>query len=68
MTIRHFSEQGDPLMPMLFSLGQHMALVVVQSKLLEDEKLLAFLDDVHVCRPSRVHEVFCGMPVAWSPR
>ena len=35
-------EQGDPLMPMLFSLGQHRALVAVQSKLLEDEKLFAF--------------------------
>ena len=52
-------EQGDPLMPMLFSLGQHRALVAVQSKLLEDEKLFAFLDDVYViCRPSRVQEVF----------
>ena len=42
-------EQGDPLMPLLFSLGQ-----------LEDgEKLFAFLDDVCViCRPSRVLQVF----------
>ena len=53
-------EQGDPLMLMLFSLGQHRALVAVQSKLLEDEKLFAFLDNVHViCRPSRVQ----GVPV-----
>ena len=51
-------EQGDPLMPMLFSLGHLRALVAVQSKLL-DEKLFAFLDDVYViCRPSRVQEVF----------
>ena len=35
-------------MPMLFSLGQHRALVAVQSKLLEDEKVFAFLDDVFV--------------------
>ena len=46
-------------MPMLFSLGQHRALVAVQSKLNEDEKLFAFLDDVYViCRPTRVQEVF----------
>ena len=33
--------------------------MAVQSKLLEDEKLFAFLDDVYViCRPSRVQEVF----------
>ena len=52
-------EQGDPLMPMLFSLGQHRGLVAVQSKLLEDEKLFALLDDVYViCRLTRVQEVF----------
>ena len=48
-------EQVDPLMPMLFNHGQHRALVAVQSKLNEDEKLFAFLDDVYViCRPTRV--------------
>ena len=53
------AEHGDPPMPMLFSLGQHRALVAVQSKLNEDEKLFAFLDDVYViCRPTRVQEVF----------
>ena len=52
-------EQGDRLMPLLFSLGQHRALVAVQSKLKEDEKLFTFLDDVYViCRPARVQEVF----------
>ena len=35
-------EQGDPLMPMLFSLGQHAALVAIS------ERLLAFLDDLYV--------------------
>ena len=39
-------EQGDPLMPLLFSLGLHRALVSVRSKLKEGEKLFAFLDDV----------------------
>ena len=29
-------EQGDPLMPLLFSLGQHRALVVVQAQLKEE--------------------------------
>ena len=37
-----------PLMPMIFSLGQHGELVAVRSELLEDEKFVAFLDDVNV--------------------
>ena len=44
-------EQGDPLMPMLFSLGQHRALAAVNAELKEGEKLMAFLDDVYVCAP-----------------
>ena len=52
-------EQGDPLMPLLFSLGMHSALVAVKAKLKEGERLFAFLDDVNViCTPSRVLEVF----------
>ena len=48
-------EQGDPLMPALFALGQHRALVAVRERLRPDEHLLAFLDDVYiVCRPDRV--------------
>ena len=48
-------EQGDPLMPMLYSLGQHHALCAVQSKLRLDERLFALLDDIYVvCRPERV--------------
>ena len=48
-------EQGDPLMPLLFSLGLHRALVSVKSQLEDGEKFFAFLDDVYViCRPSRV--------------
>ena len=41
-------EQGDLMMPMLYSLGQHQALLSVQSKLSADERLLAFLDDIYV--------------------
>ena len=37
-------EQGDPLMPALFALGQHTALVTVQNHLFPTEGLLVFLD------------------------
>ena len=42
------AEQGDPLMPLLFSLAIHNALVEVQANLRDEEHLFAFLDDV-VC-------------------
>ena len=41
-------EQGDPMMPMLYSLGQHQALAAVQTRLRPGEHLLAFLDDTYV--------------------
>ena len=41
-------EQWDALMPLLFALGRHAAPEAVQSRLLENERLFAFLDDVHV--------------------
>ena len=44
-------EQGDPSMPLLFSLGQHSALEAVNSRLQEDDKLMAFLNDVCVANP-----------------
>ena len=44
-------EQGDPLMPLLFTLGQHRALVAVNAGLQEGERLMAFLDEVHVSTP-----------------
>ena len=51
-------EQGDALMPMLFSLGQQQALVAIQARLQDDEKLFAFLDDIYiVCTPARVEDV-----------
>ena len=47
-------EQGDPLMPLLFSLGIHDALQATQQGL-GSEHLMAFLDDVYVVTlPSRV--------------
>ena len=44
-------EQGDPLMPALFSLGQRGALEAVQANLEEGETLFAFLDDVYAVSP-----------------
>ena len=37
-------EQGDPLMPLLFSLGQHSAMLGINAGLSEGESLFAFLD------------------------
>ena len=52
-------EQGDPLMPALFSLGQQPALQAVQAQLQPGEHLYAFLDDVYVAvRPDRVRPVY----------
>ena len=45
-------------MPMLFSLGQHAALMAVAAKLREGERLLAFLDDLYiVTSPDRTVEI-----------
>ena len=50
-------EQGDPMMPMLYSLG-HRALLSVQAQLQTHERLLAFLDDIYVVTvPERTLEV-----------
>ena len=50
-------EQGDPLM-LPFALGQHQSLVAVQETLQPSERLLAFLDDVHVASvPARIATV-----------
>ena len=52
-------EQGDPLMPLLFSLAIHNALVEVQANLQDDEHLFAYLDDVYVLTsPEPVRDVF----------
>ena len=45
-------------MPMLYALGQHQALRSVQSQLLQDERLLAFHDDIYVVsQPERTVEI-----------
>ena len=41
-------EQSDPLMPMLFALGQHKSLVEAHVRLSDNEHLFAFLDDVYI--------------------
>ena len=41
-------EQGDPLMPLLFALGQHKSLVEAQARLSGNERSLAFFDDIHI--------------------
>ena len=51
-------EQGDPLMPLLFSLGLHKSLTSVSDKLLTSERIFAFLDDIYlVCHPKWVEAV-----------
>ena len=41
-------EQGDPLVPALFALGQHEALQAISRGLLPSEKLFAFLDNIFI--------------------
>ena len=41
-------EQGDALMPALYALAQHRALVVAQGQLQAGEHVFAFLDDLYV--------------------
>ena len=52
-------EQGDPLMPALFALGQHPALEAVQGTLRVGEAIFAFLDDIYIISPpERVRTLF----------
>ena len=41
-------EQGDPLMPALFSLAQHRALLTASARLHAGDHIFAFLDDLYV--------------------
>ena len=41
-------EQGDPLAPALYALGQHTALEAASAELRDGEFLAAFLDDLYV--------------------
>ena len=55
-------EQGDALMPAFFSLGLRAALCAVNRRLLPNERLLAFLDDIYaLCRPERVSDVHVAL-------
>ena len=52
-------EQGDPLMPLLFSIAIQGALEEVAATLERGEQLCAFLYDVYLlCRPNRVTTLF----------
>ena len=52
-------EQGDPPMPLLFSLGLHKSLTSVSDRLLASERIFAFLDDIYlVCHPEQVEAVY----------
>ena len=55
-------EQGDALMPALFSLGQHSALEAIQARLRPGERLMAFLDDIYAKSiPNRFVAVFTAV-------
>ena len=51
-------EQGDPLMPLLFSLAIYDSLVEADREMDRSEHLLAFLDDVHVVSPHRTRPLY----------
>ena len=52
-------EQGDPLMPCLFALGQHEALQQARHHLHPSDALYAFLDDIYVTgHPDRTADQF----------
>ena len=55
-------EQGDAMMPLLYSLGQHRALQAVAEQLQEGEHLFAYLDDtIFVSSPLRVGPVYAAL-------
>ena len=67
VTVHHIpqnegGEQGDPLMPLWYALGQHSALVAASERLRGDEILFAFLDDLNVKsspdRAVQAHQTF----------
>ena len=67
--VHHVRQGGDPLMPMLFSLGHYRTLFAVKAKLRKEEELFAFLDDIYVvCRPERVPAVFRALEVQLQSR
>ena len=60
--------QGDPLMPLLFSIGIQGALEEVARSLERGEQLCAFLDDVYLlCQPSRVKTLYTVLSAGIQP-
>ena len=52
-------KQGDPLMPLLFSLGIADTLSQIQEQLRRDEYVFAYLDDVYVIAPpERIVQIY----------
>ena len=61
-------EQGDPLMPGLYSLVAHPALHAVHAGLRDGEAVFAFLGDVYiVASPERVRELYAADARAARP-
>ena len=60
------SEQGDPLMPLGFALGQHASLCAIDEGLAEGERLMAFLDDVYISTsPEGLQQAYGGAERVW---
>jgi len=61
-------EQGDPLMPGLYSLAGHEALRSVQARLRDGEAVFAYLDDIYVVAlPERIRELYSAVEDAlWA--
>ena len=61
-------EQGDPLLPLLFSIGIQGALEHLAGQLQDGERVFAFLDDVYIlCQPHRLHTLHSLLEAAlWS--
>ena len=58
-------EQGDAMMPLLYSLGQHRALQAVGERVQEGEHLFAYLDDTSfVSSPLRVRPLYAVLQEA----
>jgi len=55
-------EQGDPLAPALYALGQHHALAQAATHLRDGELLAAYLDDIYiVCPPERAADLYTAL-------
>ena len=59
-------EQGDPLMPLLYSLGVHNSLVEGKRTMRRGEYLLAYLDDTFIL--SQPERGLCGTPWTFNCR